>query len=169
MGYLTVYERSIRARNGMYRGSSSIHPSFHPTVGRVVERVCAEARERTARWSVRASASMDRSGIFSMHRVSSSSFACVGRIGRVGRPEDGWMVGLEKPRRGATLRARKESILSFFWRVVNRGFVRGSNTTLRVLSGSGSGERSVWMERWMGRWMDETGVNFNFVRLTIWV
>lgn len=96
-----------------------VHPSIVPSVGRVVERVCAEARERTARWSVRAYARVDGSiDIFSMHRVSSSAFACVGRVGRVGRMR-GWLDGWEKPRAlwtGAAARlCERGSIPCFFF------------------------------------------------------
>jgi hypothetical protein len=64
MGYLTVYEGSIRARNGMYRGSSSIHPSFHPSV--VSSNACAQKRASAPRVgpSARTRASMDRSIYF---------------------------------------------------------------------------------------------------------
>lgn len=146
----------------MYRGSSSNHPSIVPSVGRVVERVCAEARERTARWSVRASARVDGSiDIFSMHRVSSSAFACVGRIGRVGRMR-GWLDGWEKPRAlwtGAAARlCERGSILCFFlagrepW-ICERVNTHPNNAegSGSGSSGSGSGERSGWMERWMKR------------------
>lgn len=150
-----------------------VHPSIVPSVGRVVERVCAEARERTARWSVRAYARVDGSiDIFSMHRVSSSAFACVGRVGRVGRMR-GWLDGWEKPRAlwtGAAARLCERGSIPcfFFWRVVNRGFVRGSThtqTTLRVLVlvlrvRVRANARDGWRDGWM-KW----GVNF--VRLTI--
>lgn len=125
MGYLTVHKRSIREQNG-------IEGRPHPSV--VSSNACAQKRasERTARWSVRARARVDGSiVIFSMHRFSSSALPRVGRIGRVGRPEDGWTDGTNHAaldaRRGAT--RRRNDLSRFFgciWRVVNRGFVRGS-------------------------------------------
>lgn len=73
----------------------------------------------------------------------------VGWMGKTTRALDG--------RRGATLRARIDSLL-FFWRVVNRGFVRGSTHTqttprvvvlvlrVRVRANARDGWRDGWMK-----------------------
>jgi len=110
MGYLTVHERSICEQNG-------IEGRPHPSV--VSSNACAQKRasERTARRSVRARARVDGSiDIFSMDRGSSSALPCVGRIGRVGRPEDGWMVGKNHARFGRAPRrdSKEELFFPFF-------------------------------------------------------
>ena len=89
MGYFTVYERSIREQNGIYRGSSSVQPSIRRSCRRTRVRRSARAHRALVRPRVRVDGSIgyifDASGVVVVVRVRRSH--------RSRRTSRGWMDG----------------------------------------------------------------------------